>query len=61
MSQPANSPPSRLTPGQTVGWALLFLGVAALLVVFFAFDTAARPLFDGSAVTGGLGAGWPLS
>jgi hypothetical protein len=61
MTQPAVSPPSRLAPGPTVGWALLLLVVAALLVMFFAFDSAARPLFDGSAVTGGGLAGWPLS
>jgi hypothetical protein len=31
--------------GQVVGWSVVFLGFAVLIAMFFAYDTAARPLF----------------
>jgi hypothetical protein len=39
------SPPARLTTGQAAGWAVALLVVAALVVLFFVYDTAARPMF----------------
>lgn len=57
MTRPPPSQPAVMTPGQTVGWAALFAVLAGLLAMFFAFDTAATPLFDVTA----RGAAWPLS